>query len=68
MFGLAGLAWRPEVFSSAGPVVFGMTTNGFLAFLSMAIGFVLVFASVFGGPFAAWVAIVPGAAFLLPAS
>jgi Domain of unknown function (DUF4383) len=65
VFGLAGLTWRPEVFSTEGPVVFGMTTNGFLAFLSMAVGFVLVFAAVFGGPFAAWGAIVAGAAFLL---
>jgi hypothetical protein len=64
-FGLAGLTWRPEVFSTEGPVVFGMTTNGFLAFLSMAVGFVLVFAAVFGGPFTAWAAIVAGAGFIL---
>jgi hypothetical protein len=42
-----------------------MTTNGFLAFLSMAVGFVLVFAAVFGGPFAAWAAIAAGAGFIL---
>jgi hypothetical protein len=65
VFGLTGLTWRPEVFSTEGPVVFGMTTNGFLAFLSMAVGAVLVFATVFGGPFAAWAAIVAGAAFFL---
>ena len=65
VFGLAGLTWRPEVFSTEGPVVFGMTTNGFLAFLSMAVGFVLVFASVFGGPATAWGAIAAGAAFIL---
>ena len=32
VFGLTGLTWRPEMFSTEGPVVFGMTTNGFLAF------------------------------------
>src|SRR5688572_32374685 len=65
VFGLAGLARRPEIFSTEGPVVFGMTTNGFLAFLSMAVGFVLVFSAVFGGPFAAWAAIAAGVGFFL---
>ena len=65
VFGLTGLTWRPEVFSTEGPVVFGMTTNGFLAFLSMAVGFVLVFAAVFGGPATGWGAIVAGAVFIL---
>ena len=65
VFGLTGLTWRPEMFSTEGPVVFGMTTNGFLAFLSMAVGFVLVFAAVFGGPVAGWVAIAAGAGFIL---
>ena len=65
VFGLTGLTWRPEVFSTEGPVVFGMTTNGFLAFLSMAVGAMLVFAAVFGGPAAAWGAIVAGAGFIL---
>jgi len=65
VFGLAGLTWRPEVFSTEGPVVFGMTTNGFLAFLSMAVGFMLVFAAVVGNPFAVWGPIVAGAAFIL---
>jgi hypothetical protein len=65
VFGLTGLSWRPEMFSTEGPVVFGMTTNGFLAFVSMAIGFMLVFTAVFGGPVAGWVAIAAGAAFIL---
>jgi hypothetical protein len=65
VFGLAGLSWRPEVFSTEGPVVFGMTTNGFLAFLSMAVGFMLVFAAVFGGPATAWGAVAAGAGFIL---
>ena len=65
VFGLTGLTWRPEVFSTEGPVVFGMTTNGFLAFLSMAVGFMLVFAAVFGGPAAGWGAIAAGAGFIL---
>lgn len=64
-FGLAGLTWRPEIFSTEGPVVFGMTTNGLLAFLSMAVGFMLVFAAVFGGSAAAWGAIAAGAGFIL---
>jgi Domain of unknown function (DUF4383) len=65
VFGLVGLTWRPEVFSTQGPVVFGMTTNGFLAFLSMVVGFMLVFAAVFGGPVAAYGAMAAGAAFIL---
>jgi hypothetical protein len=65
VFGLVGLTWRPEVFSTEGPVVFGMTTNGLLAFVSMAVGFVLVFSAVFGGLFTAWAAIVAGTAFIL---
>ena len=65
VFGLTGLTWRPEVFSTEGPVVFGMTTNGFLAFLSMAVGFMLVFAAVFGGPAAGWGAIAAGVGFIL---
>jgi hypothetical protein len=64
-FGLAGLARRPDIFSTEGPVVFGMTTNGFLAFLSMVVGFVLVFTAVFGGPITAWAAIAAGAGFIL---
>jgi uncharacterized protein DUF4383 len=65
VFGLTGLTWRPEIFSTEGPVVFGMTTNGFLAFLSMIVGIMLIFAAVFGGQVAAWGAIVAGAGFIL---
>jgi Domain of unknown function (DUF4383) len=65
VFGLAGLARRPDIFSTEGPVVFGMTTNGFLAFLSMVMGFMLVLAVVFGGLVAAWGAIVAGTVFIL---
>jgi hypothetical protein len=49
VFGLAGLAARPEVYSTEGPVVFGMTTNGLLAFASLAVGIVLLFSTVLGG-------------------
>jgi Domain of unknown function (DUF4383) len=65
VFGLAGLAARPGVFSTTGPVVFGMTTNGLLAFFSMAVGFVLVLAAISGGRAAAGGAVVAGAAFFL---
>ena len=65
VFGLAGLALRPEVFSTEGPVVFGMTTNGLLAFASMAVGIVLLFAVVLGGQVVAWAAIAAGAGFFL---
>jgi hypothetical protein len=65
VFGLAGLSARPDVFGTEGPVVFGMTTNGLLAFLSLAVGFMLLFAAVFGGPVAAWGAIAAGAGFIL---
>jgi hypothetical protein len=64
-FGLAGLDRRPDMFGTEGPVVFGMTTNGLLAFLSMVVGFMLVLAAVFGGPVAAWGLIVAGAVFIL---
>jgi hypothetical protein len=65
VFGLAGLAARPEVFSTEGPVVFGMTTNGLLAFASMAAGIVLLFAVVLGGQVVAWAAIAAGVGFFL---
>ena len=65
VFGLAGLAARPEVYSTEGPVVFGMTTNGLLAFASLAVGIVLLFATVLGGQVVAWAAIAAGAAFFL---
>jgi uncharacterized protein DUF4383 len=65
LFGLTGLALRPEVFSTEGPVVFGMTTNGLLAFASMAVGIVLLFAAVLGGRVIEWGAVVAGAAFFL---
>jgi lysylphosphatidylglycerol synthetase-like protein (DUF2156 family) len=65
VFGLAGLAARPEVYSTEGPVVFGMTTNGLLAFASLAVGIVLLFATVLGGQVVAWAAITAGAAFFL---
>ena len=65
VFGLAGLGGRPEMFSTEGPVVFGMTTNGLLAFVSLAIGILLLFAAVFGGPVVGWVAIAGGAGFFL---
>jgi Domain of unknown function (DUF4383) len=65
VFGLAGLAMRPAVFSTEGPVVFGMTSNGLLAFASMAVGIVLLFAAVIGGQIVAWAAIAAGAAFFL---
>src|SRR6185295_18441750 len=63
--GLAGLAARPEVYSTEGPVVFGMTTNGLLAFASLAVGIVLLFAAVLGGRVVAWAAIAAGAGFFL---
>ena len=65
VFGLAGLAARPEVYSTEGPVVFGMTTNGLLAFASLAVGIVLLFAAVLGGRVVAWAAIAAGAGFFL---
>ena len=65
VFGLAGLAVRPPVFGTEGLVVFGMTTNGLLAFASMAVGIMLLFATVLGGPVVVWGAIVAGTAFFL---
>src|SRR5436305_7632655 len=65
VFGLTGLTWRPEVFSTEGPVVFGMTTNGFFAFLSVVVGIILVLGADVGGRVAAWGAIAAGAGFIL---
>jgi hypothetical protein len=65
VFGLTGLATHPGVFSTEGTVVFGMTTNGLLAFASMAVGIALVFGVVLGGWFLEWGAIVAGVAFFL---
>ena len=68
VFGLAGLAARPEVFSTEGPVVFGMTTNGLLAFASLAVGIVLLFAAVLGGRSSRGPRSPPGWGFSSPAS
>src|SRR4029450_3489451 len=65
VFGLAGLAARPEVYSTEGPVVFGITPTGLLAFASLAVGIVLLFATVLGGQVVAWAAIAAGPAFFL---
>ena len=68
VFGLAGLAARPEVYSTEGPVVFGMTTNGLLAFASLAVGIVLLFAAVLGGRSSRGPRSPPGRDFSSPAS
>jgi hypothetical protein len=65
LFGLMGLTRAAEFLSTTGPVVMGLTTNGLLATISMAVGAVLVAAALRGGPTASTVAVVVGGLFLL---
>ncbi|HEY1969964.1 MAG TPA: DUF4383 domain-containing protein [Pseudonocardia sp.] len=64
-FGLLGLAQRPALFERHGPVVFGLSTNGLLAVISLVVGVILVAAAVRGGPTASNAGVVFGALFLL---
>lgn len=64
-FGIAGLLTRLPLFDTQGEVIAGLSTNGALSFLSIAVGSLLVGAMVLGGIFASNVCIVIGAAFLV---
>ena len=63
-FGSAGLMIRLPLFDTQGEVIAGLSTNGALSFLSIAIGSLLVGAAVLGGKFASTVCITVGAAFV----
>ncbi|WP_017604817.1 DUF4383 domain-containing protein [Nocardiopsis alkaliphila] len=64
-FGIAGLMIRLPLFDTQGEVIAGLSTNGALSFLSIAVGSLLVGAMVLGGIFASNVCIVVGVAFLV---
>lgn len=63
-FGSAGLMIRLPLFDTQGEVIAGLSTNGALSFLSIAIGSLLVGAAILGGKFASTVCIAVGAAFI----
>ena len=63
-FGSAGLMIRLPLFDTQGEVIAGLSTNGALSFLSIAIGSLLVGAAILGGKFASTVCITVGAAFI----
>ncbi|MFE1099798.1 DUF4383 domain-containing protein [Nocardiopsis alba] len=64
-FGIAGLLVRLPLFDTQGEVIAGLSTNGALSFLSVAIGSLLVGAMVLGGTFASTVCVVVGVAFVV---
>ena len=63
-FGSAGLMIRLPLFDTQGEVIAGLSTNGALSFLSIAIGSLLVGAAILGGKFASTVCVTVGAAFV----
>ncbi|GAA1436686.1 DUF4383 domain-containing protein [Nocardiopsis tropica] len=63
-FGIAGLMVRLPLFDTRGEVIAGLSTNGALSFLSIAIGSLLLGAAVLGGSFASTVCTVVGVGFV----
>ncbi|MBR8744940.1 DUF4383 domain-containing protein [Nocardiopsis sp. MG754419] len=63
-FGIAGLLIRLPLFDTQGQVIAGLSTNGALSFLSIAIGSLLVGAMVLGGTFASNVCVAVGVSFV----
>ncbi len=63
-FGSAGLMIRLPLFDTQGEVIAGLSTNGALSFLSVAIGSLLVGAAILGGKFASTVCVTVGVAFV----
>lgn len=64
-FGIAGMMTRLPLFDTQGEVIAGLSTNGALSFISIAIGSLLVGAMVLGGTFASTVCVVVGIAFVV---
>ena len=64
-FGIAGLLVRLPLFDTQGEVIAGLSTNGALSFLSIAIGSLLLGAAVLGGSFASTVCTVVGVGFVV---
>lgn len=63
-FGVAGLMIRLPLFDTEGEVIAGLSTNGALSFISVAVGALLVGAAVLGGTFASNISLLVGAAFV----
>jgi Domain of unknown function (DUF4383) len=64
-FGLLGLRAGPAMFATTGPTVLGMSSNGLLAVISIAVGAVLVVAGLRGGRTASTILVIAGSAFVL---
>jgi hypothetical protein len=64
-FGIIGLTRSTEFMSTFGTSVFGLSTNGLLATLSLLVGLLLLGAAARGGPAASTVLIAVGVLFLL---
>jgi Domain of unknown function (DUF4383) len=64
-FGIVGLTRTTEFMSTFGTSVFGLSTNGLLATLSLLVGLLLLGAAARGGPMASTVLIGVGVLFLL---
>ncbi|WP_159945146.1 MULTISPECIES: DUF4383 domain-containing protein [unclassified Nocardiopsis] len=63
-FGVAGLMTRLPLFDTQGEIVAGLSTNGALSSVSLAVGSLLVGAALLGGSFASTVCTVAGVAFV----
>ena len=64
-FGILGLWAGPEMFSTTGRTVLGLSSNGLLAVISIAVGAVLVAAGLRGGRTASTILVIAGSAFVL---
>nr|WP_285658112.1 DUF4383 domain-containing protein [Actinomycetospora sp. NBRC 106375] len=64
-FGVLGSLQAPRFFSTSGPEVLGLFTNGLLATLSLLMGAALIFAAVRSGPVASTISVAAGGLFLL---
>ncbi|GAB3714280.1 DUF4383 domain-containing protein [Nocardiopsis nanhaiensis] len=64
-FGTAGLLVRIPLFDTQGEVIAGLSTNGALSFISVAIGSLLMGAAVLGGTYASTICVLVGAGFVV---
>ena len=64
-FGILGLSAGPEMFSTSGRTVLGLSSNGLLAIISILVGAVLVAAGLRGGRTASTILVIAGSAFVL---
>lgn len=65
IFGVLGLADRVPLFSTRGIDVMGLSSNGLLALISVAVGAILIGAAAWGGPIASTTTAVIGVLFFL---